>query len=133
MNVEKISISFPKFLLKEIDELVKKKGYSSRSEVIRDAIRKYVLESNTLDKDYISGIIIVVYTPDKDVLEYMSKLYFKYNDIVKSLSQSYITTSCKKVKKVEIFVVEGEGKKVKEFYENINKLPKKIYDKIIIF
>jgi len=40
VNVERISISFSKFLLKEIDDVVKKKGYSSRSELIRDATRK---------------------------------------------------------------------------------------------
>jgi len=51
VNVERISISFSKFLLKEIDDVVKKKGYSSRSELIRDATRKQVLENNQLNRE----------------------------------------------------------------------------------
>ncbi|XRO75926.1 CopG family ribbon-helix-helix protein [Methanocaldococcus sp. 28A] len=135
VNVERISISFSKFLLKEIDDVVKKKGYSSRSELIRDAVRKHILESNSLlDKEgNISGIIIVVYTPTKESMEKMSKLYFEYNDIVKSLNQSYITTSCGKNKKVEIFVVEGNAKRISEFYDGISKIDGKIYDKVIVF
>ncbi|MCQ6253653.1 CopG family ribbon-helix-helix protein [Methanocaldococcus sp.] len=132
-NVERISISFPKYLLKEIDKIVKDKGYSSRSELIRDSIRKYILE-NDLDKDgQISGIIIVVYTPTKKSMEKMSKLYFEYNEIVKTINQSYITTSCGKNMKVEIFVVEGNAEKIYEFYDQISKIDKKIYDKIVIF
>ena len=134
VNVERISISFPKFLLKEIDEVVKRKGYSGRSELIRDAVRKYVLESNPLDKnEVVSGIIIVVYNPTKESLERMSKLYFEYNKVIKSLNQAYVTTSCGKNAKVEIFVVEGNSKDVSKFYEEIEKINGKIYDKIIIF
>ena len=134
VNVERISISFPKFLLKEIDDVVKRKGYSSRSELIRDAVRKYVLESNPLDKnEVVSGIIIVVYNPTKESLERMSKLYFEYNKVIKSLNQAYVTTSCGKNAKVEIFVVEGNSKDVSKFYEEIEKINGKIYDKIIIF
>ena len=134
VNVERISISFPKFLLKEIDEVVKRKGYSSRSELIRDAVRKYVLESNPLDKnEVVSGIIIVVYNPTKESLERMSKLYFEYNKVIKSLNQAYVTTSCGKNAKVEIFVVDGNSKDVSKFYEEIEKINGKIYDKIIIF
>ncbi|AEH06614.1 CopG family ribbon-helix-helix protein [Methanothermococcus okinawensis] len=134
VNVERISLSFPKFLLKEIDEVAKTKGYSSRSELIRDATRKHILESNQLNKEgTISGIIIIVYTPTKKAMEYMSKAYFEHNDIVKSINQSYITTSCGKNKKVEIFIVEGNSKDVSKFYDKINKIDGKIYDKVVIF
>jgi CopG family nickel-responsive transcriptional regulator len=133
-NVERISLSFPKFLLKEIDEVVERKGYSSRSELIRDATRKHVLESNQLNNEgEIGGIIIVVYTPTKKAMEKMSKAYFEHNNIVKSINQSYITTSCGKNKKVEIFIVEGDSKDVSEFYDKIDKVDGKIYDKIVIF
>ncbi|ACV24861.1 CopG family ribbon-helix-helix protein [Methanocaldococcus fervens] len=134
VNTERISISFPKFLLKEIDKIVKKKGYSSRSELIRDAVRKHILESNSLDKEgNIGGIVIIVYNPTKEAMEKMSKLYFEYNEVIKSINQSYLTTSCGKHAKVEIFVVEGNSKTISKFYENIEKINGKIYDNIIIF
>ncbi len=134
VNVERISLSFPKFLLKEIDEVVKKKGYSSRSELIRDATRKHILENNQLDKEgNISGIIVVVYTPTKKAMDEMSKAYFEHNTIVKSINQSYITTSCGKNKKVEIFIVEGNSNNISKFYDKITNIDGKIYDKIVVF
>ncbi|MDK2988380.1 CopG family ribbon-helix-helix protein [Methanothermococcus thermolithotrophicus] len=134
VNVERISISFSKFLLKEIDDVVKKKGYSSRSELIRDATRKQVLENNQLNREgNISGIIIVVYTPTKESLEKMSRIYFEHNSVVKSINQSYVTTSCGKNKKVEVFIVEGDAEEISKFYDKVSKIDGKIYDKVIVF
>lgn len=134
VNVERISISFSKFLLKEVDDVVKKKGYSSRSELIRDATRKQVLENSQLNREgNISGIIIVVYTPTKDAMEKMSKIYFEHNNVVKSINQSYVTTSCGKNKKVEVFIVEGDVEEISKFYDKISKIDGKIYDKVIVF
>ncbi|WP_423792598.1 CopG family ribbon-helix-helix protein [Methanocaldococcus indicus] len=133
-DIERISISFSKFLLEEIDRLINEKGYSSRSELIRDAVRKMILENNTLDREgIINGIIIVVYYPTKENLDTMSKLYFEYHNLIKSVNQGYITTQCGKNMKVEMFIVEGKGKEIKNFYESIKKLNKKIYDKIVVF
>ncbi|ENN96617.1 CopG family transcriptional regulator [Methanocaldococcus villosus KIN24-T80] len=134
VNVERVSLSLPKFLLGEIDRLMKRKGYSSRSELIRDAIRKYILESNLpLEDKEVGGIIILVYSPNKENIEFLEKLFLEYKDIINSINQSYIKTSCGKNKKIETYIVEGNAKKILEFYENIIKIPEKIYDKIIIF
>ncbi|WP_456419972.1 CopG family ribbon-helix-helix protein [Methanocaldococcus infernus] len=134
VNVERISISFPKFLLKEIDELVKSKGYSSRSELIRDAVRKYVLESNFLDREgEVSGIIILVYKPTKENMEKLNELYLKHKEIIKSMCHGYIKTSCGKDKKTELFIVSGDCKEIKSFYEELIKIDNKIFDKVIIF
>ena len=134
VNVERISVSFPKFLLKEIDEIAEKKGYSSRSEFIRDSVRRYILESNQLDREgVISGIIVVVYSPTKNAMEKMSRAYFEHNNIIKSINQSYIKTSCGKNKKVETFIIEGNSEDISNFYDKISNLEGKVYDKIIIF
>ncbi|HIP17419.1 MAG TPA: CopG family ribbon-helix-helix protein [Methanothermococcus okinawensis] len=134
VNVERISVSFPKFLLKEIDEITEKKGYSSRSEFIRDSIRKNILENNQLDREgFISGIVIIVYSPTKNAMEKMSRAYFEHNSIIKSINQYYIKTSCGKYKKVETFIIEGNSEDISNFYDKISNLEGKVYDKIIIF
>ncbi len=133
-NVERISLSFPKFLLTEIDELMKKKGYSSRSELIRDATRKHILENNQLNREgVVSGIITIVYTPTKRAMDEMSKAYFEYDNLIKSMNQSYVCTSCGKNKKVEMFIVEGECSEISKFYNLISKTNGKIYDNIVLF
>ncbi|WP_459202411.1 CopG family ribbon-helix-helix protein [Methanococcus sp. CF] len=134
VNVERISLSFPKFLLSELDSIVESKNYSSRSELIRDAVRKYVIENNALTSGKtVNGMITVVYSPSKDTMEEMSHIYFEYENIIKSMNQSYVKTACEKNKKLEIFVIEGESDIVSEFYQKIQNINGKIYDNIIIF
>ena len=38
-EMDRISISLPSKLLREFDEIIAERGYASRSEAIRDAIR----------------------------------------------------------------------------------------------
>jgi len=45
MSVERVGVSFEPKLLSKFDTLIKKKGYSNRSEAIRDLIRKEILDS----------------------------------------------------------------------------------------
>jgi len=134
VNVERISLSFPKFLLNELDNIVEAKNYSSRSELIRDAVRKYVLENNALKSEgIVNGMITVVYNPSKETMEEMGHIYFEYDEIIKSMNQSYVKTACGKNKKLESFVIEGDSELVSKFYQKIQSINGKIYDNIIIF
>lgn len=44
-DLENIQIRIPKNILAEVDELVKRKIFSSRSEIIRESLRRYILEN----------------------------------------------------------------------------------------
>ncbi len=60
----RIGVSLPDNLLGRFDEIITKRGYSSRSEGIRDAIRNYILNyewMNEVEGDRI-GIISLIYT-----------------------------------------------------------------------
>ena len=46
MIMETLQIRLPKKLLVKVDELVKSGLFQSRSEIIREAVRKYISESN---------------------------------------------------------------------------------------
>jgi CopG family nickel-responsive transcriptional regulator len=41
-ELTRIGVSLPENLLEKFDEIITKRGYSSRSEGIRDAIRNYI-------------------------------------------------------------------------------------------
>jgi len=41
-ELARIGVSLPENLLEKFDEIITKRGYSSRSEGIRDAIRGYI-------------------------------------------------------------------------------------------
>lgn len=42
-DINRIGVSLPENLLKNFDDIILKRGYSSRSEGIRDAIRNYIV------------------------------------------------------------------------------------------
>lgn len=65
----RFSISLPKSLLKELDEKMIKKGYASRSEFVRDLIRKELVEekwSSTSEEVY--GVLTIIYDHHKKEL-----------------------------------------------------------------
>ncbi len=45
MTMDLVQVRLPKGLIKQIDELVLKRNYASKSDVIRDALRRFVLDS----------------------------------------------------------------------------------------
>ncbi|MFA5797005.1 MAG: ribbon-helix-helix domain-containing protein [Candidatus Woesearchaeota archaeon] len=49
-NIEIINIRLSSELLKKVDELIREGSYSSRSEVIRELCRNYVLEERYKDE-----------------------------------------------------------------------------------
>ncbi|MFX1294498.1 MAG: ribbon-helix-helix domain-containing protein [Promethearchaeota archaeon] len=46
MTMQTLQIRIPKELLKRVDSLVKSGLFQSRSEIFREAVRKYIQESN---------------------------------------------------------------------------------------
>ncbi|MDO5538134.1 MAG: nickel-responsive transcriptional regulator NikR [Desulfovibrionaceae bacterium] len=61
-KVVRLGISLPRELLEPFDELVRKKGYSSRSEAIRDLIRNQLVEQEWKSSDEdVAGTLTLVY------------------------------------------------------------------------
>ncbi|MEE9488921.1 MAG: ribbon-helix-helix protein, CopG family, partial [Thermoplasmata archaeon] len=50
MTVERVGVSFEPELLDRFDALIKTKGYTNRSEAIRDLVRKSLIESEVEDE-----------------------------------------------------------------------------------
>ncbi len=64
-NVEetiRFSVSLPRALLEELDRRVVKKGYASRSELVRDLIRERIVEETWERGDEeVAGVLTIVY------------------------------------------------------------------------
>ena len=62
MTVERVGVSFEPELLARFDALIKQKGYTNRSEAIRDIVRKSLIESETeREKGDVIGAIAIIY------------------------------------------------------------------------
>jgi CopG family nickel-responsive transcriptional regulator len=61
-QVTRISVSLPEDLLQELDDRVTRRGYSSRSELVRDRIRDLLVEDRWEDGDAeVFGVLTIIY------------------------------------------------------------------------
>lgn len=113
-----ISISLDPFLLKKLDQLVEERGYSSRSEAVRDAVRNFLSEYEVRKGEggrVISAIIIMWEYERREVDEQLTKLRHEYDYLVTGNMHMHLTRGhC-----VEILIAEGE---LEEIYKLIGKV-----------
>ena len=103
-----VSLSIPDQLIKEMDQAQKSGGFAGRSELVRAAIR--LLLEDTKEKDSLSGHMnaIVVVTHDESNEAPITRLKHEFEDIVKTHIHNKISqNNC-----VELFLLEGDGKKI---------------------
>jgi CopG family transcriptional regulator, nickel-responsive regulator len=116
----RFGISLPSTLLKEFDRYIKSENYTNRSEAIRDLIRDAMIkdEWENSDRD-VAGAIIFVY--DHHVRELMEKLtniqHDHYRLIVSSQHVHLDHHNC-----LEIVVVKGPSKEIRELYTQIKSI-----------
>ena len=84
-KIERVGISIPHDLLKAFDEYVAEKGYSNRSEAIRDLMREALNEENiSSDKDaIIVGTLTMIYNHHvRTLTEDITELQHKYHHCI---------------------------------------------------
>ncbi len=117
----RIGVSLPDSLLCKFDEIIKKRGYSSRSEGIRDAIRSYISYHEWMDgiKGHRIGTVTVVYDHNKRGLSNdLADIQHRYSHLIKSSVHIHIDhDNC-----FEVIVLDGDGEKIKGFDEAIMAL-----------
>jgi CopG family transcriptional regulator, nickel-responsive regulator len=124
-----VSLSFPEQMIKEMDQIQKSGGFAGRSELVRSAIR--LLFENTRDKSALTGHMnaILVVTHDESNEAPITKLKHEFEDIVKTHIHSKISPSnC-----VELFLLEGEGKKIGAMSREFQKEDKLRSVKLVAF
>lgn len=117
----RIGVSLPDNLLDRFDEIIKKRGYSSRSEGIRDAIRNYIIHyewMNEVEGERI-GVITIIYDHDqRGLVNSLTDLQHDYMNMIKSSVHVHLDEdNC-----LEIIMLKGEGKSVKEIAEKMMAL-----------
>ncbi len=112
-----VSLSIPDELVKSMEEMQASQGYAGRSELIRAALRLMI--DDTKAKDSIKGQVnaILVITHDEFNEEPITKLKHEFEDIVKThLHNKLSHSNC-----VELFLLEGDGKKISSMTNALQK------------
>ncbi len=114
----RIGVSIPAQLLSEFDAIIKKRGYSSRSEAIRDAIRGYLLDYETFNQtegDQV-GVISLMYNHEqRGLISLLTDIQHENAQIITSTIHIHLDTSnC-----LEIDVVRGSAREIRAFADKI--------------
>ncbi len=120
MSVERVGVSFEPVLLNKFDILIKKRGYTNRSEAIRDLVRKEIIESGIKEEDSaVIGTLTIIY--DHDIGNVSEKLlHLQHHNHKEIIFTNHIHVDNRIC--LEIVVIRGQSSRVKKFAENVKAL-----------
>ena len=106
-----ISITLPGELLTKFDDFMKTRGYYSRSEAFRDAIRNLIVESDIAKTETGEVAATIMITSDyarRDVDLRMTEVRHEFDDVVVENVHRHIDDKyC-----LEIFIAQGKNKRI---------------------
>jgi len=117
-ELSRIGISLPKNLLDKFDEIINYRGYSSRSEGIRDAIRSYITYYKWMSdvKGERQGVITMIYDHDqRGLLSTLTDIQHEFMGIIQATLHSHVT----KDRCLEIILIRGDGADLKTLAERL--------------
>ncbi len=123
-----VSLSLPEQMIEELNEIQDTGGFAGRSELVRAAIR--LLIEDRKEKDSLSGRVsaVIVVTHDESNEAPITRLKHEFEGIVKTHIHNKIShANC-----LELFLVEGEGKKVASMTKEFQKEEKMKSVKLIV-
>lgn len=112
-----VSLSLPDEMIRQLDGVQKTGGYAGRSELVRAAIRLMI--EDTKEKDSLSGHVqaIILVTHDEFNEEPITRLKHQYEDIVRTHIHNKVSQgNC-----VELFLLEGDGRKIGSMTKEFQK------------
>lgn len=120
-GVTRIGVSLPGNLLDQFDKIITTRGYSSRSEAIRDAIRNYITEYKWLDEEggEIVGVINVMYNHhQKGTSDAIVSLQHDFGDVIATTMHMHLSDeNC-----LEMVIVRGEMEGIKKLVNRITTI-----------
>jgi CopG family nickel-responsive transcriptional regulator len=117
MAITRFGISLDRDLLGKFDRLISGKGYSSRSEAIRDLIRDELVKAEwEAGTEETAGTITLVYSHDtRELTETLTELQHEYHaQIVSTMHIHLDGHNC-----LEVLVVRGRGADLKRIADRL--------------
>lgn len=123
-----ISISLSDKLLEETDRIQKELGFSGRSEVIRAGARMLIADSREKEKlvGRINSILLLIH--NQKVEDIVTEIKHGFEDITKTQIHSHLRDN----KCLEVFVLDGNAKRIKEITRLFQASGKMEYVKLIV-
>jgi CopG family nickel-responsive transcriptional regulator len=112
----RFGVSIEEELLKRFDEEIDKKGYSNRSEAIRDLIREQIVaEEWSSDEETVGTITIVYDHHTRDLSANLTHIQHSFEGEIKSVLHIHLDHhNC-----LEVLVVAGKGRLLQQFADQL--------------
>ena len=113
-NVTIISISVPEKLLQRVETSIKEQGFANRSEIVRQALRSFIMESRSLKEldGEIAASITIIYERETTKGQ-ISEIQHSFGDIISTFLHAHIDEDhC-----LEVIVVKGEADNIRKLVE----------------
>ena len=123
-----VSVSLNDTLLEDIDEFMDEQGFSGRSEVMRTAVRALLRDRKEISdlKGTVDAVVIV--THEDDDSGEIDHIQHDYQDTITTQLHNHMDSH----KCLEVFMLHGEAKEVKELYNKFQASSKVEQAKIIV-
>jgi CopG family nickel-responsive transcriptional regulator len=109
-----ISVSVPEKLLERVEKSIKEQGFANRSEIVRQALRTFIMESRSLREleGEIAASITIIYERDATKGQ-ISEIQHSFGDIISTFLHAHIEEDyC-----LEVIVVKGEADTIRKLVE----------------
>ncbi|ALM74760.1 nickel-responsive transcriptional regulator NikR [Thermococcus barophilus] len=129
-KIVRFGVSIPQDLLVKFDKIIDEKGYTNRSEAIRDLIRDFIVRHEwEVGDEEVAGTITIVYNHDEaEVVKELLDLQHDYIDeIVSSLHVHMDEHNC-----LEVVVVKGKATRIKKIAERLISLKGVKHGKLVM-
>ena len=119
-GVTRIGVSLEPELLKEFDESIGKKGYSSRSEAIRDLVRDSLAEDEWKnDDEWMVGTIVIVFDHTMaSVGDKLTDMQHEHGSMVNTSVHVHLDHD----RCMEILICEGKLSSLKKFANEVTSI-----------
>lgn len=108
----RFGVSIPDDLLGKFDDLISQKGYTNRSEAIRDLIRDRLVEDQWSESEHeVVGTVTVVYNHEQsDLAQKLTEIQHKKHDLIISAVHVHLDAhNC-----LEVLIMRGSAGEVRK-------------------
>lgn len=129
MAVQRIGVSLEGPLLKELDALVEAKGYASRSEALRELIRRGLVRQRVEAGGPVVGTITIVYRHDVGMVTH--RILHRQHDFLGSI-RATAHTHLSEETCLEVLIVEGDASQVEELADRLRTVKGVLFAETVV-
>lgn len=114
-----VSMSVNQQILQKFDAILKKKGYSTRSEAFREALRNFIDEGEWVTEEGTNEIVVtIIYDEHKIDRGALSLIQHKYKEIIHTLIHNHLED----INCLEVFIANGSSEELKAMLHDVRKI-----------